>query len=69
VDLLKKKKKSFIKMVKKGENVKGGLVLKGEKMKLLWKGGTHVIFKLYKKYFLFSLFIFLYLKKNCKLVE
>ncbi len=56
-------------MVKKGENVKGGLVLKGEKMKLLWKGGTHVIFKLYKKYFLFSLFIFLYLKKNCKLVE
>jgi hypothetical protein len=35
-------------------------------MKLLWKGGTHVIFKLYRRnnFFSFSFSFFLHLKKN-----
>jgi hypothetical protein len=30
----------------KGRECEGGLVLKGEKMILLWKGGAHFIFNL-----------------------
>jgi hypothetical protein len=41
VGLLKKKNKFY----KKGENVKGDS-FEWWKIKLLWKGGTHVTFKL-----------------------
>ena len=62
--LLKKKNKFY----KKGENVKGDS-FEWWKMKLLWKGETHVIFNLYKRNIFFSFSFSFFLKKNVKLVE
>jgi hypothetical protein len=43
---IKKENKFYKNGTKKGRECEGGLVLKGGKMKLLWKGGTHVTFNL-----------------------